>query len=434
MPYRVGLYTLGCKVSQYETEAVAEAFAEKGFLRASFDEVCDVYVINTCTVTAESDRKSRQIVRRAGRQNPQAIVMVMGCYSERAADEILKIEGVSYVIGTEGKMRLPDKALALLAQREKSAPTADLLSMENAVFEPMRVKEAPRTRAYVKIEDGCECACTYCAISLARGGVRSKRAEDVLDEIAHLAQSGTREVVLTGIETSSYGRDFSDYGLIDLLERIERESAISRVRLGSLSPEWLRPSVIDRLTALSKITPHFHVSVQSGSSSVLARMKRRYNAEMAAASLLYLREKMPEVEFTADMMVGFPAETDKEFEETLAFSQSAAFLSMHVFAYSQREGTPAALYEGQIPEAVKRARSEALISLSGVLSTQRKQRKIDLGAPLSVLFETENGGVWRGHSDSFFEVEVASDKDLHGVLGSVLPLAIKNGRIFGKLL
>ncbi len=434
MPYRVGLYTLGCKVSQYETEAVAEAFAEKGFLRASFDEVCDVYVVNTCTVTAESDRKSRQVIRRAIRRNPQAVVMVMGCYSQRAAESLLKIEGVSYVIGTEGKMRLPDKALALLAQKEKGAPSADLLPMENAPFEPMRIKEAPRTRAYVKIEDGCECACTYCAISLARGGVRSKRAEDVLDEIAYLSQNGTKEVVLTGIETSSYGRDFSDYGLIDLLERIERESDIARVRLGSLSPEWLKKGVIDRLCALSKITPHFHISVQSGSSSVLARMKRRYNADMALSSLLYLREKMPEVEFTADMMVGFPAETDKEFEESLAFSRQVAFLSMHVFAYSQREGTPAALYDGQIPEELKRERSEALISLAKALSEERKQRKIEKGAPLSVLFETCRRGVWRGHSDTFFEVEAPSELDLHGQICLVQPLAVKEGRIWSKLI
>lgn len=433
MPYRVGLYTLGCKVSQYETEAVAEAFEEKGFVRTPFEEICDVYVVNTCTVTAESDRKSRQVIRRAKRKNPDAVVMVMGCYSQRAPEALLKLSGVSYVIGTEGKMRLPDKALALLKAKER-VPEAALLPLEGAAFEPMTVKSAPRTRAYVKIEDGCECACTYCAISLARGGVRSKRADDVLAEVEGLCRGGTREVVLTGIETSSYGRDFEGYGLIDLLERFERESPIARIRLGSLSPEWLKKGVIDRLSRLSKITPHFHISVQSGSSSVLARMKRRYNRDMALESMLYLRERMPEVEYTADMMVGFPGETQEEFADTLDFARRVAFLSMHVFAYSQREGTPAAYYDNQVAEEIKRQRSEALIALAASLSEERRQRVIEQGAPLRVLFETCRDGVWRGHSDTFLEVEAPSSLDLHGQLCAVLPLSVKEGRIWGRLL
>ena len=363
MAYRVGLYTLGCKVSQYETEAVAEAFVGAGFELCSFKDVCDVYVVNTCTVTAESDRKSRQIIRRANRTNPEALIMVMGCYSERSASEVLGLRGVACVIGTEGKMRLPEKALALLAERQSSGrvfPIASVLPLENAVFEPMTVKSAPRTRAYVKIEDGCECRCTYCAISLARGNVRSKRAEDILAEIQGLCDGGTREVVLTGIETSSYGADFSSYGLIDLLEKIEKESPVSRIRLGSLSPEWLKMDVIDRLSALSKLTPHFHLSVQSGSSAVLRNMKRRYNKEMALSSVLALREQIPTVEFTADMMVGFPGETQEDFEETMDFARQAAFLDMHVFAFSPRKGTPAASFEGQIDEETKKERSARL--------------------------------------------------------------------------
>ncbi len=431
--FTVGLATLGCKVSQYETEAVGEAFEAHGFRIVDFSERADVYVINTCTVTAESDRKSRQTVRRAIRTNPDAVVMVMGCYSQTSAEEIAAIEGVSYVSGTNGKLLLPSAALALLAEK-KNAPMLCVSSLEGAPFEEMSVFRAPRTRAYVKIEDGCECRCTYCAIPGARGSVRSKKPEAVLAEVETLARGGTREVVLTGIETASYGVDLDGFRLIDLLEMLDEKCSVSRIRLGSLTPEIMREDFVERLARLKKIVPHFHLSMQSGSDSVLRGMKRRYNTKMALDALSRLRRAMPRVCFTTDMMVGFPGETEESFLETLAFTEEADFLDMHVFAYSRRKGTPAAEFADQVSETLKKERSARLMALASRLRSGNLQRLVDDGAPLTVLFETEEDGIWYGHSDEFAPVSVRSAENLHGALRLVRPvLAQKNG-IYGELL
>ena len=431
--FTVGLATLGCKVSQYETEAVGEAFEAQGFRIVDFSACADVYVINTCTVTAESDRKSRQMIRRAIRTNPDAVVMVMGCYSQTSAEEVAAIEGVSYVSGTNGKLLLPSAALALLRERNPSVMLC-VTPLDGAPFEAMSVYRAPRTRAYVKIEDGCECRCTYCAIPGARGLVRSKRPEDVLAEVETLAKGGTKEVVLTGIETASYGADLDGFRLIDLLEMLDEKSSLSRIRLGSLTPEIMREDFVSRLSKLKKIVPHFHLSMQSGSDSVLRGMKRRYNTKMALDALKRLREAMPHVCFTTDMMVGFPGEREEHFLETLAFTERASFLDMHIFAYSRRKGTPAAEYPEQVPEPVKKDRSARLMSLAAKLREENLARLVSRGEPLTVLFETEEDGVWHGHSDEFAPVSVRAAKDLHGTLALVHPISSDGDGIFGELL
>ena len=265
----VGLYTLGCKVSLYETEAIAESFERAGFSVLPFDEVCDVYVINTCTVTAESDAKSRKYIRRAVRKNPSAVVIAVGCYTQRAPDEVAEIPGVSAVIGTADKLSAVDVAMKLL-DGVATVPVVSSGDLSEATFEPMCITRAPRTRAYVKIEDGCECRCTYCAISAARGPVRSKRPEDVISEVEGLSAPGTQEVVLTGIETGSYGADLdSDYDLADLLCELDRRHSCTRIRLGSMAPELLSERFVSRVSGLSILVPHYHVSMQSGSSAVL---------------------------------------------------------------------------------------------------------------------------------------------------------------------
>ncbi len=429
--YTVALSTLGCKVSQYETEAVKEAFLSRGFSVVDFSQRADVYVINTCTVTAESDRKCRQVIRRAHRCNPDAVLMVMGCYAQRSAEELTKIEGVSYVSGTNGKMKIPEEAEKLLKEKAEK-PILAVTSLDGAPFEKMSVYGTPRTRAYLKIEDGCECKCAYCAIPSARGNVRSKAPEDVLAEIEALVAGGTREVVLTGIETASYGADLNGYRLIDLLEDIDGKSTVERIRLGSLTPEMMREDIVLRLSRLKKLVPHFHLSMQSGSSSVLKRMKRRYSAEMALAALERLRTAIPSVQFTTDMMVGFPGESEQEFEETLVFTQRARFLDMHVFAYSRRKNTEADEYKDQIPECVKRERSARLIALAAALREENLKEIVKRGKPLTVLFETNEGGVWHGHSDEFAPVAVRSDEDLHGEMRSVLPLSASPTEIFGE--
>lgn len=477
--YTVGLYTLGCKVSLYETEAIAESFANSGFEIKAFDEVCDVYVINTCTVTAESDAKSRKYIRRAIRKNPDAVVIVVGCYSQRAPEEVARIEGVSAVLGTQDKMRCVEIAQKIISNSEfrisnlqhrahnlvgdgaptsrecgthnhvgDGAPTsrdvlggpktqkAELLvgSLDGAKFEPMCVKNAPRTRAYVKIEDGCECKCTYCAISGARGPVRSKRPEDVISEVEGLYKNGTREIVLTGIETGSYGADFDEkYDLADLLCELDRRGSCERIRLGSMAPELLSEKFVSRVGNLKILVPHIHISMQSGSDNVLRGMKRRYNRKMALENIARIREYKPDTMFTADLMVGFPGETEEDFLDTVRFVREARLLDAHVFAYSKREGTPAATYENQIDESTKRERSARLIAEKNAVRDEVLSSVIASGNRLSCIAETRDNGVYTAHSDSYIEVRFEGENGLSGELVDVLPISQKDGVIYGKL-
>ncbi len=426
----VGFYTLGCKVSQYETEAIAEEFERRGFLRAPFESPCDIYVINTCTVTAESDRKSRQMIRRAHKLNPSALVMVTGCYAQSAQDALMAIDGVAYVGGNDEKLKLAARAEALLAG---ASPMCEVVPLDDAPFEPMCINEAPRTRAYVKIEDGCECRCTYCAIPAARGPVRSKAPADVLCEVTGLVKSGVREIVLTGIETASYGVDFDNFDLLDLLELLDRESGAARIRLGSMTPEWFRPARIERLARLRSVTPHFHLSVQSGADAVLRGMRRRYNRTQVQSAIAALRQAFPRLQLTADFIVGFPGESDADFADTLALASEANFLSMHVFAYSRRTGTPAARMKEQIPEPIKRTRSEQLIALGARLHRENLAAVLARKEELSVLMETQQNGVYHGHSDSFLEVSAKSAEDLHGKIVTVRPTAIAGECLFGEI-
>ena len=430
--YSVGLYTLGCKVSQYETEAVAEAFVREGFELRSFDGYCDVYVVNTCTVTGESDRKSRQVIRRARKHNPNGLVIVMGCYSQRSPDEVMKIEGVRAVIGTDNKMSCVDVARELLEnRRDRHFSVTDVNFAE---FEPMRITRAERTRAYVKIEDGCECRCTYCAIADARGRVRSKSPADVIAEVEGLSRSGVREIVLTGIETGSYGRDFEDgYGLAELLSELDARKSAERIRLGSLAPELIGKTFIEKVKNLGILAPHFHLSVQSGSDNVLRRMKRRYNSSQALENIRFIRENIPNVAFTTDLMVGFPGESEEDFRKTVDFVKAARFIDAHVFAYSKRSGTPAADYPDQIDESVKRARSEELIRVKNEVRDSVLTEIVERGEPLSVILEAYDGKGYTAHADNFAEVYVPSDDgNLQGSSFKVLPVSHKNGIIIAK--
>ena len=432
--HKVGLYTLGCKVSLYETEAVAESFAERGFEVCDFNSICDVYVINTCTVTAESDAKSRKYIRRAIRKNPDAVVIVIGCYSQRAPEEVARIDGVSAVIGTQDKMKCVEIAEKIISNSEFRISNL-VAPLEGATFEPMCVKNAPRTRAYVKIEDGCECKCTYCAISGARGPVRSKRPEEVISEVEGLYEKGTLEIVLTGIETGSYGADFDEkYDLADLMCELDRRHSCERIRLGSMAPELMKPDFIDRIAGLKITVPHFHISMQSGADNVLRGMKRRYNRRMALDNIRHIREMMPGVMLTADLMVGFPGETEEDFLDTMRFVSEAKLLDAHVFAYSKRAGTPAAEYDGQIPEDVKHRRSAALIAECQRVRDEILSDVVREGKPLSVILETSKGRVYQGHSDSYIEVVCESDTDLRGRLVSVMPTHHENGKIYGKII
>ena len=431
--YKASFYTLGCKVSLYETEAIAEKFEALGFEVVPFGEVADVTLVNTCTVTAESDAKSRKYIRRAHRISPDGKIIVIGCYSQRAPTEVAALPGVACVLGTKDKMSAPDIALALLSG-ERDSQIISVGELSGAKFEPMQVKSPRRTRGFVKIEDGCECKCTYCAISPARGPVRSKPREDVLREVIHLYEGGTREVVLTGIETGSWGADFKEKGsLAELIADIGNACPDIRVRLGSMAPELLTLDFIDRVSALKCMVPHFHISMQSASDKILKLMKRRYSLAMAMRSIERIREKMPKVMLTADLMVGFPGEREEDFLLTLEFVGRARLLAAHVFAYSKREGTPAADFPDQVPEDIKRERSGALIKECERVRDEILSSVVESKTPLSVIFETETARGFVGHSDSYIEVVAGCESDISGELHSVIPISHKDGVIYGEI-
>ncbi len=412
--YTVGIYTLGCKVNQYESEAIAERFTALGFRVQAPSEACDVYIINTCTVTAESDRKAKQFIRRAIHKNPGAYVLVTGCFSQTAPEAVARIEGVDYICGNADKQSVVEEALRLCKSGSKSLkPCIHCPPPDSAGFERMCISHFGRTRAYIKIEDGCESHCTYCIIPAARGSIRSKAPSDVLHEVRTLTENGCREIVLTGIETASYGKDLGGYGLADLLEEIDRIPNIGRIRLGSLDPSLFKQPFVDRIAAIKSLAPHFHLSMQSGSDKILALMKRKYNRRMALEAMQRLRTAIPDVQFTTDMIVGFPEEGEHEFADTLSFAEEAEFLMIHVFPYSKRSGTPAAVMAGQIPESVKHERVKILSQLE--TSIRRRILERQNGRVLDVLFESYHDGIASGHTKNFIEVACPSPRPLSGL-------------------
>ena len=431
--YTVGLYTLGCKVSQYETEAIAERFLQSGYTVLPFTEVCDAYVINTCTVTRESDRKSRQVIGRAKKKNPGAVIAVLGCYTQRTPEEVEKMGGVSIILGTQDKLSVVERVGEIL-EGTGIEPLISVSSLEGAGFEPMCVVGTPRTRAYVKIEDGCESKCTYCAIADARGPVRSKAREDVISEVEALAKTGVLEIVLTGIETGSYGRDLGSYGLGDLIRELDERGSCKRVRLGSLAPELVGRDFAEKIKGVEILAPHFHISMQSGSDEILHKMRRRYSVAMAEENMARLKECFPSAQFTTDLMVGFPGETEENFLQTVELVRRVGFLDAHVFAYSRRVGTPAASFEGQIPEEIKRERSKRLVDEVALVRDSVLSNIVEKATPLSCILETYSSGRYSAHSDSFVEVLVEGEEGLGGKMVNVLPVSHKSGIVYGKLI
>jgi len=430
--WSVGIYTLGCKVNQYESEAIAEELQRLGCQILSPAKVCDAYVINTCTVTAESDRKARQFIRRAIGKNPAAYVVVTGCLAQTSPEMLMDIEGVDAIIGNTKKMPVAATVLSLLQrERKNEAPQVDVTEIEGAPFEPMCITAFERTRAYVKIEDGCESRCTYCIIPSARGSIRSKLPEDVVAEVTKLTENGCREVVLTGIETASYGKDLGNASLAELLERIDHIPEIGRVRLGSLDPSLIRPVFADRIAKLSSLAPHFHLSLQSGSSRILALMKRKYNAKQAMDAIQLLRSAIPHVQFTTDVIVGFPGETEEDFRETVQFVRQARFLMVHIFPYSKRKGTPAATMKDQIPEEIKRRRLHELEQVVAEIRREILETEIATHPVTDVLFETYENGVAYGHSANFLEIAIPASAPLHAETVSVRLLRTDGNLCFG---
>lgn len=395
---KAAFYTLGCKVNQYETNAMMEEFKKANYEIVEYEEFADVYIVNTCTVTNMSDRKSRQILRRAKDINPNAILCAVGCYAQVAKDELAKIEEIDLILGNNDKKHILSKIEDFEKEKIKQFQVSNMLD-ERIYTEWDSVAYTDKARAEIKIQDGCDRYCTYCIIPYARGPVRSRNSEDICNEIVQIAKTGIKEIVITGIHISSYGKDLEGKpSLIYLLEKINKIDGIERIRLGSLEPLIITEEFVSRLAKLQKVCNHFHLSLQSGCDETLKRMNRRYSTDEFRKIVEILRRNIPEVALTTDIIVGFPGETDEEFETTYEFLKEIKFSKMHVFKYSPRKGTKAATFPNQINGNLKDERSEKLISLS--LENEIEFAKQYVGKQVKVLFENEH----EGHTSNYIEV------------------------------
>ena len=406
--------TLGCKVNQYESEAMSELFEEKGYMKVDQEtEVADIYIINTCTVTNLSDRKSRQVIRKAKRENPEAIVAVVGCYSQVSPEEVASIEGVDIVLGTTERADIVN----MVEDFQSNGQSINVVrSLDGDYeFQPINIsKESDMTRAYMKVQDGCNRFCTYCIIPYARGRIRSRSIEDSVKEAKRLAEAGYKEIVLTGIHIGSYGKE-SGKNLIELIEEIAKVDGIERIRMSSVEPMTITEDFLKRAIATGKFCDHFHLSLQSGCDKVLKEMNRRYTTEEYKAVVDLIRKYMPKAGITTDIIVGFPGETDEEFEVTCKFVEEVEFSRIHVFKYSMRDGTPAAKRTDQVHGQVKHERSQKLIELNEKLMKKFASEQ----DTLDVLFEEEIDGKFVGYSTNYLRCSIESQDDLKNITKSV---------------
>lgn len=430
---KASVLTLGCRVNQYESDAIMQELSKYGVTICTKDEICDIYIINTCSVTAESDRKSKQIIRRCVSKNPEAVIIVTGCYSQINPEEALAINGVNFVCGNNGKSIIAKKALELF--EKKSEKCSYMPDIYNSEFDQMAVG-APltRTRAFIKIQDGCNSKCAYCIIPKARGNVRSDSKDNIINEIKRAVSQGCVEVVLSGIETAAYGKDFDfDFSLPDLLCEVNEIDGLQRIRLGSLDPASLTKNFVDKIKGLSKVMPHFHISMQSGCTKTLNEMRRKYNIDMAKANIEYMKHEIPSLMLSADVITGFPNESDEDFEKTVEFFKEQKFMRLHIFPYSKRKGTVAYNMSNQVDEAVKKERLRHLSNIEKGIRKDLLADYVKANPKINVLFETFDGEYLYGHTPSFVEVKVKSDKKLSGEIHSVSLTSSDDERAFGEL-
>jgi threonylcarbamoyladenosine tRNA methylthiotransferase MtaB len=427
---KVAFYTLGCKVNQYETEAMEELFKKRGYSIVSPDENADIYVINTCTVTNLGDRKSRQFIRRAKKINKDSIVAAVGCYSQIAPEEVEKIEGVDIVIGNIDKDKIVDLCEKAKTERKKINIVKNIRSYKE--FENLNREEVnSKTRAYIKIQDGCNQYCSYCIIPYARGPIRSRKLDDIIIEARRLADSGFKEIILTGIHVASYGKDLGDVNLLDVISKVNEIEGIERIRLSSMEPTFIDEKFMQKAVEIKKLCDHFHLSLQSGSDTVLKRMNRKYTKNQYRDIVALIRKYMPKAGITTDIIVGFPGETEEEFNETCDFVNEIGFSRIHVFKYSPRNGTPASKMENQIHGSKKHERSEKLISLGDKLMDKFNSQFI--GRTIEVLFEEEKDGYYEGYTTNYVRVKSLSKDNIQG---NILPVKIinkENDFLIGKI-
>lgn len=428
----VAVATLGCKVNQYESEALEEQFAHAGYTVVDFSVAADVYVVNTCTVTHLSDRKSRQMIRRAKQLNPKAVLVVMGCYAQTNPEAVKKIAGVDIVLGTADR----NKVVELVEDFFEEKVPVDLVQTleKDAVFEPLAIDGSMQkhTRVFVKVQDGCNQFCSYCIIPYARGRIRSRSIDDTVSEAKRLADAGFCELVLTGIHLASWGKDSGEGTLLTLLEALEDVSGIERIRLGSLEPTLCDDVFVEGVSRLSKVCHHFHLSLQSGCDKTLKRMNRKYTSSEYFEAVQRIRNAMPDAAITTDVIVGFPGETDEDFEESCQFIDKICLADAHIFKYSPRQGTPAATMPEQVTPEKKEERSNYLLALS-LFNRQCFSAKY-ICKTEEVLFEQAvMPGIYEGKTKNYISVRVSCDED---IIGKVIPVYFTrctDGVLYGNI-
>lgn len=429
---KVAFQTLGCRVNVYDSEAMSEMFMKDGYELVDYAEEADVYVINTCTVTSMGDKKSRQYIKKAKRQNPDAVVAVVGCYSQVNRDEVAGIEGVDVVLGSRNKSEIVYYVNKAMGEKAQVIHVSDNILI-SPKFEDLEIQDYEgKTRAFLKIQDGCSRFCSYCIIPYARGGPSSKDPLKVLEEVRSLASKGFREVILSGIHIASYGQEFEKpFGLIDLMEQLEDIEGIERVRIGSIEPMFFNGSAMDRIVRLKKLCPHFHLSLQSGCDATLKRMNRRYTAAEYEEVVDMLRRKIPGVSITTDVIVGFPQETDEEFGETMAFLERLRLNKIHTFKYSPRKGTPAYRLMDPVDGVEKDRRSSLVMDLSDRCEAAYTESLV--GQTVPVLFEEGRDGVFLGYTPDYIQVRVESDNPIRGTVLDVAVTGKENALAIGEI-
>jgi threonylcarbamoyladenosine tRNA methylthiotransferase MtaB len=418
----VAFHTLGCKVNHYETEAIWQLFKEQGYERVDFEATSDVYVINTCTVTNTGDKKSRQVIRRAVRKNPDAVICVTGCYAQTSPAEIMAIPGVDIVVGTQDRVKMLDYIEQYKHERQPINAVGNI--MKNRVYEELDVPAfTDRTRASLKIQEGCNNFCTFCIIPWARGLMRSRDPQEVIRQAQQLVDAGYKEIVLTGIHTGGYGEDMKDYNLAALLRDIEAQvKGIKRLRISSIEASQITDEVIEVIDQSNIIVRHLHIPLQSGSDTVLKRMRRKYTMEFFGERLDRLKEVLPGLAVTSDIIVGFPGETEEEFMETYNFINEHKFSELHVFPYSKRTGTPAARMEDQVDEEVKNERVHRLIQLSDQLAKEyasQFENEVLEVIPEEIYKEAPESGLYVGYTDNYLKVVFPAAEEMIGKIVKV---------------
>lgn len=429
---KAAFYTLGCKVNQYDTEAVMESFIKHGYEIVDFDEYADVYVVNTCTVTHLSDRKCRQMLRKTKKINPDSILVAMGCYAQAAKDAIKdQIEEVNIVVGTDNRNKIVE--LVEEYNKDKKQYTnivTDIMDIKE--FEELQVSQmSERTRVYLKIQEGCNNYCTYCIIPYVRGHIRSRKIENIMQEAKRLAQSGFKEIVLTGIHVASYGKDLKNISLIDVIEQIHDIEGIERIRMSSVEPGLITDDFVDKIKDMPKLCHHFHLSLQSGSDTVLKRMNRKYNLDDYRQSVKRLRNIWEDVAITTDIIVGFPGETESEFNETLAFAEEIGFAKIHIFPFSPREGTTAAKMKDQISPNIKAMRAKKLADVEERLRKDFLMKQV--GKRAEVLFEIYECGILTGHTSNYLTFKTISSENLENTICQVIIDKVENDCLLGHI-